>query len=224
VIPLKDDNPTRRFPFVTLLLLGLNVAAFVQELRLSPAGLEHLLVQASIVPARLVSSPGDPFEWLTLVTSTFLHGGILHLAGNMLFLWIFGDNVEDRLGHGRYLLFYVACGVVAGLAQVAAAIDSTVPVLGASGAVAGVLGAYLVLYPHQRVTTLVPVWIIPLILKLPAWMLLGVWFVMQVSNAYVELMPVRASAEPSGGVAWWAHAAGFLVGAIAAWPARRRRA
>ena len=154
--------------------------------------------------------PAD-FSWLAVLTSMFVHGGLMHVAGNMLYLWIFGDNVEDRMGHGRFVAFYLLCGAAAALAQTAAAPDSPVPMVGASGAIAGVMGAYFVLYPKSRVLTLIPFPIT--VVEIPAVYLLGLWFVMQFVNGVATMTPPQDGAL-AGGVAFWAHAAGFGAGAL----------
>jgi membrane associated rhomboid family serine protease len=214
MIPLKDDNPTRTFPFVTIGLIGLNAAVFVWELLLPPEVLARAVVPAlAVIPARFTGlDPLDPSLWadsaVRLVAAMFLHGGVLHVLGNMIYLWIFGNNVEDIMGHGRFLVFYLACGVCASLAQVAASPASQVPMIGASGAISGVLGAYLILYPAARVLTLVFVLFFVRVVPFPAVIVLGVWFLIQVVNAGA---PVPGRIAP-GGVAWMAHIGGFLAG------------
>jgi membrane associated rhomboid family serine protease len=207
VIPLKNDVPLGRFPSVTLALIVANVAVFLWELTVWPAAIQVF----GAVPWRIMVrgySPGGLPPVLTLLTSMFLHGGFLHLAGNMLFLWIFGPNVEDRLGHVGYLAFYLFCGLLAGVAQVLAAPASKVPMVGASGAIAAVLGAYLLLFPRSRVLTLVFLVIIFRLIYLPAVLFLGVWFVLQL---------VSLPEGSSGGVAFAAHVGGFLAGMILVW-------
>jgi len=198
---------------MTLALVALNVAAFAYELSLGPA-LERFIVAHGVVPARLVELLGRG-AWLaaarSIVTSMFLHGGWLHLIFNMWFLWIFGDNVEDRLGRVRYLLLYLVTGAAATLAHVLSNSASTIPTVGASGAIAGVLGAYFVTYPRARVTTLIPVFVFIHIAELPAWVVLGMWFVLQFLSGALSLATTQASA---GGVAWWAHIGGFAAGAL----------
>jgi len=222
VIPLKDENPSRTFPLVTLLLIGANVIVFAYEETLPPSQLQSLVASLGAVPRafaggafRIESVPALP--WWTLISSMFVHGGILHLAGNMLFLWIFGDNVEDALGHARYLVFYFLCGVSAGLVQILANPASRIPLVGASGAIAGVLGAYALLYPTARVQTLVFLFIFIRIIPLPAILLLGLWFLLQV---------VAAPSGSGAGVAFFAHIGGFLAGMVLVglMANRRRRA
>ena len=210
MIPLRDENPSRTFPWVTLLLIGANVAVFLYEFSLPPRALEILMLRFGAVPAAVFSGsrvlPGrSPLPYVTLVTSMFLHGSILHLAGNMLYLWIFGDNVEDRMGPLRFILFYLICGIAAAAIQIAARPDSTAPLVGASGAIAGVLGAYALLFPGARVQTLVFLFIFVRMIELPALFVLGAWFLMQ-------LLSVPSS--QGTGVAFFAHIGGFLAGMI----------
>jgi membrane associated rhomboid family serine protease len=216
VIPLKDVIPSRTVPVVTILLITLNSLAFLFELSLPNGVLEVFLRVYGVVPGDLSS--------LTLLTSMFLHGGWLHFLGNMLYLWIFGDNVEDQLGHGRFVLFYILCGVAAGLAHVFMNPLSLVPTVGASGAIAGVMGAYFVLYPHSRILALLPLFIFWEIIEVPAIFFLGIWFVMQFFSGVGSIaMGARAG---SGGVAFWAHVAGFLAGMVSVFllrkPSRRQ--
>ncbi len=151
------------------------------------------------------------FSWVTVFTSMFLHGGLLHVAGNMLYLWIFGDNVEDRMGHGRFLVFYLLCGVAAALAQTITAPDSVVPMVGASGAIAGVMGAYFVLYPKSRIVTLIPLFFFFQVIEVPAILFLGIWFLMQFLSGVGSIVTTTGGG-PAGGVAFWAHVAGFVAG------------
>ena len=210
VIPLRDVIPSRTTPFVTVGIIAANVLAFWFELSL-PAGTRQVLIRDfGIVPAA--------FAWPTLLSSMFLHGGWLHIIGNMWFLWIFGDNVEDRLGHGRYLAFYLLCGVVAGIAQALVSPDSYIPTIGASGAIAGVMGAYFVLYPRSRVLTLIWLFVFVDIIEIPAVFFLGFWFLMQLFSGVGS---VAQTAGNHGGVAFWAHVAGFLFGVAAVFVFRR---
>jgi len=200
-IPLRDENPTRRIPYVTVLLIAANIVIFALGAA-SPHGLEQNALRFGAVPYEIAHfrSPGAPLSLpplLTLLTSLFMHGSLLHLLGNMLYLWIFGNNIEDTLGSFRFALFYLVCGLAAGLTQVAASPGSRLPMIGASGAIAGVLGAYLLLFPGARVVTLVLVFIV----RVPAAIVLGLWFVLQL-----------LSAGMGGGVAWFAHIGGFLAG------------
>ena len=200
-IPLRDDNPTRRTPYITIALLAANVVVFAFG-ALSAAGLRGNALRFGAIPYevthfRSLDAALRVPPPLALLTSLFVHGSLFHLLGNMLFLWIFGNNVEDTLGRVRFTLFYFACGLAAGLTQVAATPASQVPMIGASGAIAGVLGAYWLLFPGARVDTLVLIFIVPL----PAGLVLGLWFVLQVLNIGL-----------GGGVAWFAHVGGFLTG------------
>jgi membrane associated rhomboid family serine protease len=208
MIPLKDENPSRTTPVVTLALIALNLAAFIYELSLGAAELERLIFVAGIVPyeiTRMVDigpAAAVPIP-LTMITGMFLHGGPLHLAGNMLYLWIFGNNVEDSMGHVRFLGFYLLCGFVASLIHILAEPDSTLPMIGASGAIAGVLGAYALLFPRARIWTLVFMFFFVRMVSIPAYLLLGFWFIMQI-----------ASIGRGGQVAWVAHVGGFAAGAL----------
>jgi len=202
MIPLRDVIPSRTFPLFTIAFIALNAVAFLYQVSLPDPALEALMYQYGVVPAR--------FRWLPVVTSMFLHGGWLHFLGNMLYLWIFGDNVEDRLGHVRFVLFYLFCGAAAALAHVFMNPNSILPTIGASGAIAGVMGAYFVLYPHSRVLALVPLFIFWEIIEVPAILFLGLWFVMQFFSG-VGSIAADVGVE-SGGVAFWAHVAGFLAG------------
>lgn len=208
MIPIGDEIRARRVPIVNYMLIGINVLAFLYEF-LQGARLEGLLMSLGAVPAYITDPSNHPFAFLTLFSSMFLHGGWMHLIGNMLYLAIFGDNVEDILGHVAYLLFYLAAGVVAGLAQVARAPAVMVPAVGASGAIAGVLGVYLVLYPTAPVRVLVPTFGFMRIARLPAVIVLGMWFVIQAFNGFLSLGMDTMS---TGGVAWFAHIGGFVVG------------
>lgn len=202
MIPLRDVIPSRTRPIVTVAIIALNVLVFLRQTGLGSD--EEAFIHAyGLVPAL--------FSWFNVLTSTFVHGGLMHAAGNMLYLWIFGDNVEDRMGHGRFLAFYLLCGAGAALAQTVAAPDSFVPMVGASGAIAGVMGAYFVLYPKSRVLTLIPFPV--MVVEIPAVYLLGFWFVMQFVSGVATLGP-SAEGQIVGGVAFWAHAAGFGVGAL----------
>jgi membrane associated rhomboid family serine protease len=199
VIPLRDVIPSRTTPYITITIIALNALAWLFEASLPHEALNHFLTIYGVVPAHFFAP--------TLITSMFLHGSWSHVLGNMWYLWIFGDNVEDRVGHGRFILFYLLCGAVAALGQVAVDPHSTLPTIGASGAIAGVMGAYFVLYPHSRVLTLIP-WIFLQIVELPATVLLGFWFVMQLFSAGTIAM----TSNTQGGVAFAAHVVGFIVG------------
>ena len=199
MIPLRDVIPSRTTPYITITIIALNALAWLFELLLPHEALNDFMKVYGVVPAYF-SAP-------TLVTSMFLHGSWSHVLGNMWYLWIFGDNVEDRVGHGRFIVFYLLCGVAAALGQVAVDPTSTLPTIGASGAIAGVMGAYFVLYPHSRVLTLIP-WIFLQIVELPATVLLGFWFVMQLFSAGTIAM----TSNTQGGVAFAAHVVGFVAG------------
>ena len=201
MIPLRDVIPSRTTPFVTIGIIVLNCLGFVFELSLSQRMLQPFMMMYGVVPAM--------FSWPTVLTSMFLHGGWLHIAGNMLYLWIFGDNVEDRLGHGRFLVFYLLCGTIAALAQVFTSPGSIVPTIGASGAIAGVMGAYFVLFPRSRVLTLIPLFVFWEIIEIPAIFFLGIWFLMQLFSGVGSLAITSGN---TGGIAFWAHVAGFLAG------------
>lgn len=233
MIPLRDNIPSRSTPIVNGLLIAACAAVFVLQLRDQQDGQADLIDQYGMVPVQ-ISHPGQLITvreprlvriggvtrlaeierqlpppavppLLTMLTCVFLHGGWMHFLGNMWFLWIFGDNVEDRFGHLGYLLFYLGCGVVASVTHFASMPDSTMPTIGASGAIAGVMGAYLVLYPHAQVLSLVPIFYFIRVIVLPAPVFLGIWFLMQL----LQGMSTHAS-----GVAWWAHIGGFVMGAI----------
>lgn len=211
MIPFRDDVPARRYPIVTIGFILGNLLAFGYELTLPPAELQNLIDRFGVVPVRFEVATASSLPTLlpSLIGSMFLHGGWFHLFGNMWFLWIFGDNVEDRMGHLRFLFFYLLCGVVGSFAHILFAPGSAVPAIGASGAVAGVLGAYLVSYPFARVLTLVPLFIFWPIVELPAIVVLGSWFFIQLLNG---MAAVAVTSETAAGVAWWAHVGGFLCG------------
>jgi membrane associated rhomboid family serine protease len=209
LIPLRDINPTERFPVVTLGLIVLNIAIFAYEWRLGPAAGELFVASFGLTPAQLfapVPTAGNAVPAaMTLITSMFLHGGLLHLAGNMLYLWIFGNNVEDGMGKIRFLTFYAVCGVFAAYAHAFMNRYSLVPLIGASGAVSGVLGAYLLLFPRARVVTLIFFGFYVRTVRMPAMIVLGFWFALQFLNALFD-------SGHGGGIAWYAHVAGFAGG------------
>lgn len=211
MIPLRDTNPRRTFPFVTYGLVGLNIAAFLWQVSLG-ARLEEALFDYAFIPARFWVTGNWLADMMTIVISMFLHGGLLHIGSNMLYLWIFGDNIEDRLGHGRFLVFYLACGFIATYAHAIFSPGSRIPAIGASGAIAGVLGAYLVLFPKARVLTLIPIFIFITIRELPAVLLLGIWFVLQLFSGVGSLGVTDA--QDMGGVAYFAHIGGFVAGLV----------
>ena len=210
MLPLADHNPRRSTPVVNIILVVVNVLIFFWEVSLGPR-LEPALFGVAFVPARFWNAPGALLpNVITMFVSMFLHGGWLHLGGNMLYLWIFGDNIEDRLGHARYLFFYLACGLFATLAHAVMNPGSDVPSIGASGAIAGVLGAYIVLFPKQRVTTLIPIFIFITVREIPAVFLLGFWIVMQLFFGAASMN--AGDLQNAGGVAYFAHIGGFVAG------------
>lgn len=209
MIPLQDTVRSRSFPVVNWLLIIANVMAFFLLLTTGRHA-DAIVATLGVVPARLLSHP-TLFQLLTVLTSMFLHGGWAHLISNMLALYIFGDNVEDRMGSGRYLLFYMLCGVAAAGVHIVFNPTSTVPTIGASGAISGVLAAYLILFPTARVITLVPMFFLPWFVEIPAVIYLGGWFLSQLLNG---VLTVVTGAQAFGGVAWWAHVGGFVAGLI----------
>jgi membrane associated rhomboid family serine protease len=216
MIPLKDLNPQRSFPIVTLLLIVANVVVFVHQITLPPTAADAFIKTYALTPSHIqLALEGHrytPLEaFLTLFTCMFLHGGFLHIIGNMWFLWIFGGNVEDQFGHIGYLFFYLVCGLGSGVTQVLFSWGSRVPSLGASGAIAGVLGAYIVFFPRARILTLIPLLIIFFTARIPAWIFIGFWFLMNFLSG-VSSLGMRSA----GGVAWWAHVGGFLLGVLMA--------
>lgn len=213
MIPLRDMTPSRTFPGVVVALISVNVLAFLHQARLGP-DLELFLRTYGIVPANYL----DPRAYLQvglvgmvvpLFAHMFLHGGFLHILGNLWFLWVFGDNVEDRLGHWRFLAFYLLCGLAAAALQIVTAHGSTAPMIGASGAIAGVLGAYIVMYPLGRINALLPLGCFFFSVQVPAFLFLGLWFLIQLNSGMVEL---PHASQVTGGVAWWAHIGGFAAG------------
>ena len=202
MFPVSDVIPSKTTPFVTIGLIVLNALVFLYEVQLTRPELQLFAELYGVVPAN--------FTWSSVLTSMFLHEGWLHLFGNMLYLWIFGDNVEDRLGHVGYLLFYLACGAAAALGQVAVSVDSVIPMIGASGAIAGLMGAYFVLYPHSRVLTVVFLIFFMDMIEIPAIFFLGIWFVKELFSGVGSL----GASAVNGGVAVWAHVVGFAIGAV----------
>jgi membrane associated rhomboid family serine protease len=213
MIPLRDTVRSRSLPWMTWSLIALNLLIFLYESALPAGQLDVLISVFGLVPARLSLTSLQLFPWLTLVTSMFLHGGWFHVISNMWFLFIFGDNVEDRMGPARFLVFYLAAGVIAGFCQFLLSPSSDVPTVGASGAIAGVLGAYFLLYPRARVITLIFLFIFPWLVEIPALIYLGIWFLMQLSSGLVSLGQLGSGAAV-GGIAWWAHIGGFLFGLL----------
>ncbi|HSR61839.1 MAG TPA: rhomboid family intramembrane serine protease [Gammaproteobacteria bacterium] len=211
MIPLHDDNPTDITPLITWFFIGLCVLVFLWQVSLGQEGGQAAVYSFGVIPAVLLGKTQLPEALavipadLTVFTSMFMHGGFLHLAGNMLYLWIFGNNVEDAMGHVRFVIFYFLCGIAAVAGQVVQNTDSTIPMIGASGAISGVLGAYLLLYPHARILVAIPLGFIMHMVRLPAGWVLGFWFLIQIFSSL--------SADPgSAGVAWYAHIGGFAAG------------
>ena len=213
MLPLRDDIPASRFPTVTVGIIVVNVLIFLQEARMGP-DLEEMLITYAVVPARYTSPElAQHFTWaqqiFSFFSSMFLHGGWIHLLGNVWTLWIFGDNVEDRLGRTRYLMLYLASGIAAAILHIFTNPGSVVPTIGASGAIAGVMGAYFRFYPHARVETIIPPFIF-WVFRLPAVVFLGWWFILQFLNGAMSL----GARGQAAGVAWWAHVGGFLFGFV----------
>jgi len=218
MIPLKDDNPTSTYPFVTVGLIIINTLAFIYELSLGPH-LEQFLNKYGAKPVFVLNmsfSLEYPPPYVTVFTSMFLHGGFFHTAGNMLYLWIFGNNVEDSMGHLRFILFYLICGIAAVYTFSIVNPTSTIPMIGASGAVSGVLGAYLILFPRAKVLTLVPFGFYIQLIKVPALFVLGFWIIVQFINGML-------TAGSGSGVAWFAHVGGFLSGVLLIGLFKKRR-
>jgi membrane associated rhomboid family serine protease len=213
MFPVSDVIPSKTTPYITIAIIALNALAFLYQLQLDTRSVQLLWQLFGLVPAY--------FSWTSLLTSMFLHEGWLHLLGNMLYLWIFGDNVEDSLGHLGFLAFYLFCGAVAALGQVAISPGSTIPMIGASGAIAGVMGAYFVIYPHSRVLTIVFLVFFLDMIEIPAIFFLGIWFVKELFNGVGSL----GTSAMTGGVAVWAHVAGFAAGGLIGllWRARHAR-
>jgi membrane associated rhomboid family serine protease len=213
VIPLRDDNPSGTAPIVTIVFIVMCVLVFLWQLSFGPQGGQRIVYALGVVPASLLGQGQLPPElslvspWMTVFTSMFMHGGWMHLIGNLLYLWIFGDNVEDSMGHGRFVVFYLLCGIAAVLAQALPDPSSTIPMIGASGAISGVLGAYLLLYPHARVLVAIPLGFFLHTMRIPAGLVLVLWFGLQLFSS--------AMAQPGqGGVAFRAHIGGFIAGMI----------
>ena len=208
MIPLKDDNPVRKTPYATISLIAINTAVFVFQTILGPKIKEVFILKTAAIPYEIMSlkdvSPANflppPF---TLLTSMFVHGGFFHVFWNMLFLWIFGDNIEDRLGKIKFIIFYLLTGIAASMTHVAMNPDSAIPLIGASGAIAGILGAYIVLYPRAKILTLLFFFFFVQVVKIPAIIFLGIWFLTQILNI-----------GAGGGIAWYAHIGGFATGVV----------
>ncbi len=222
MIPLRDENPSRSFPLVTLTIIIVNVLVFLYELRLG-SGFEKLVMQYAAVPYDLTHNIFQPKVMFTLLTSLFLHGGLTHILGNMLYLWVFGNNIEDRLGHLRFILFYCACGVFATMGYVMFAVNSKLPLIGASGAISGVLGAYLILYPRAKILVLLPFFLFWRIIKVSAGWFLIFWIALQFIYGTGSRILMDASNESA--VAWFAHIGGFFAGIFLLWvlsPAQKK--
>lgn len=222
MLPIKDDQPRYSTPFVNWFLIGLNILIFVFESSLSRGALKELFNQFALTPANIWNPHNSlPQVIIPFFTAMFLHQGWQHVLGNMWFLWIFGDNVEDYLGHFKYLIFYLLCGLFADAAQIAISPHSHIGMIGASGAIAGILGAYALLYPRARVLT----WFFVFVLYLPAWIVLGEWFVIQFFSGAAVLSMAQTTGKDVGGIAFWAHVGGFVSGflMIKLFPERTRR-
>ncbi len=225
MIPIGDYAGERRgFPFVTYALIAVNVLVFLYQFSLPQGQIERFIMQWGAVPREITQ--GTDLEplialpiWVTLFTSVFMHGGLLHLGGNMLYLWVFGDNVESAFGHLKFLIFYLICGIGAALAQIALNVNSTIPMVGASGAIAGVMGAYLVMFPGATVRTLIWLGFFVTFVYLPAILVIGVWFLLQLVEG-IGTLGVRT--QETGGTAFWAHIGGLVVGALLVFLFRRR--
>jgi membrane associated rhomboid family serine protease len=221
LFPLRDSVPSRRFPFINLGLIALNLFVFFKEVHLSYIGnFDAFLMTYGLVPARFFADPFTGFP--SIFTAMFLHGGWGHVLGNMWFLYIFGDNVEDVIGHFRYLIYYLLMGVGAAMAQLYANPLSQLPMVGASGAIAGILGSYFVLNPGAKVLTAVWIFFFIRLVEIPAFFFLGLWFFMQMVNGLGSLSTIAVRGD-KGGVAWWAHAGGFVSGFVLIWFFRRSR-
>lgn len=212
MFPLYDENPTRITPYLTYGLIGMNVLVFLHELSLPEGQLDQFLQLYAVIPRQLSSNFAG--EWTTLFTSQFLHGGWWHLLSNMLYLWVFGNNIEDRLGHFKYLLFYLSCGALAAMCQWFVGVDSTIPSLGASGAISGILGAYLIRFPKVQINTLVFLFFFVTTIRVPAFIMIGLFAIQNVISGLDSLQAAARMSVESGGVAYWAHIGGFVFGMI----------
>lgn len=225
MFPIKDNIPAKIFPLVTVGLIFINICCFAVELFQGP-DFDLLVMQFGFIPARFLWQQSENYydlsRFVPVFTSMFLHGNLFHLVSNMWVLWIFGDNVEDSMGHGRYLLFFLFCGVVSVFVQTWWNPASRLPMLGASGAISGVLAAYLLTYPHARVLTFLPVIVFFYMVEVPAFVFLGVWILLQAMQAYSQSSVAVVGAETAGGVAWWAHIGGFAAGLVLVWLFRKK--
>ena len=218
MIPLRHTQPRTRTPYVTRTLVAANAVIFLAQLFMGPMT-ERVIQTFGYMPARLLDPAAHHYAWwevaITLVTSLFLHGGLVHLLGNLIYLWVFGDAVEDVLGHTRFFLFYLACGAAGSLGHTILFPTSTIPSIGASGSIAGILGAFLILQNKARIVTLFPLVVYWAMAEIPAIVFLPVWFLMQFFNGFLSIQAARGTQEVAG-VAWWAHVGGFLFGAVVA--------
>ncbi len=213
MIPLRDNIPSKGTPYVTWAIIVANCYVFYLQITAGgQVGFERFINHWAVIPFQLFANPGK--HWHTLITAAFLHGGWMHIIGNMLFLYIFGDNVEDRMGHFKYLIFYILVGMLANGSQALISQTSKIPLIGASGAIAGVLGAYFFYYPHSKVLTLIPFGFFMRLVELPAFLFLGIWFLLQTFSSVGSYSHDLATKQASGGVAFLAHAAGFVGGLI----------
>jgi membrane associated rhomboid family serine protease len=221
VIPLRDKNPSYTFPIINYLLIAANVVAFFYELSLGPR-LDNFIINYGLVPQEYFHAVAHHTHLITryfpFFTSMFLHGGWMHIIGNMWFLFIFGDNVEDKLGHGNYLAFYLLSGLAAAVVQLLSSVGSPVPTIGASGAISGVLGAYLVMFPKAKISTLIPIFFFIDIIDISAFLFIGFWFLMQFVSGLQTV-----GIDTSGGIAWWAHIGGFIAGILMVPVFKKRR-
>ncbi|MBI4743770.1 MAG: rhomboid family intramembrane serine protease [Actinobacteria bacterium] len=218
MFPLYDENPSKTFPFITISLIIINIGIFINEISLG-SNLHQFIQAYALIPFNISNGQG----YLGFITSMFIHGGFFHIFGNMLYLWIFGNNIEDTLGHFKFFLFYILCGLGGSLAQIIVSPNSQTPIIGASGAIAGVLAAYLIMFPTARIATLVPIFLFLQVIRLPAILVIGFWIVVQFLNG-IALINGQTTGV-SEGVAWFAHIGGFLTGAvlILILPKKRRR-
>lgn len=214
MFPLYDENPARTTPYLTYGLIGVNILVFLHELSLSSQELEQFFQMYAVIPQELTTNFAQ--EWTTLFTSQFLHGGWWHLISNMVFLWVFGNNVEDRMGHLKYLIFYLSCGALAALCQWFIGMNSSIPSLGASGAIAGVLGAYVIRFPQSRIRTLAFLGFFVTTIRIPAIILIGIFVIQNVISGLASLQAAANMSVETGGVAYWAHIGGFAFGIILA--------
>ncbi|MCV3215086.1 rhomboid family intramembrane serine protease [Plectonema radiosum NIES-515] len=212
MFPLYDENPTRITPYITYGLIGMNILVFLHEVSLSGQALEPFFQSYAVIPQQLTTNFAQ--EWTTLFTSQFLHGGWWHLISNMVYLWVFGNNIEDRLGHFKYIIFYLACGALAAMCQWFVGVNSQIPSLGASGAIAGILGAYIIRFAHVKVVTLIFLGFFVTTIRVPALIIIGLFFVQNVISGLASLQAAANMSVESGGVAYWAHIGGFVFGII----------